>query len=436
MAATRSGVGTTRSRAVAADGAASSPARVVLLMSPATYRAGAFLAAAERLGLDVVRAIDLPEVLADYWDVTLGLDFTRPEVAAADLVAYAADHPVDAILPLDDAATLVAAAASARLGLPHNDPSAALAARDKFVMRERLAAAGLPVPRYERHLLTADPVAMGHHVHYPCVVKPLRLSGSRGVIRADDPESFTTAWERTKRLLLADGYDPATSHLLVEQYLPGEEVALEGLLTGGQLETLALFDKPDPLVGPFFEETIYITPSRLTDSTQEAISVRTAEAAAAIGLREGPVHAELRINPDGVWLIELAGRSIGGLCSSVLEFGAGVNLEEIILRHAVGLPRPDRTATGAAGVMMIPIPKGGMLRAIHGVDEARAVPGVTGVEMTAKVNHPLVPLPEGSSYLGFIFARGATPVAAELALREAHHRLQFVIEPTIILAVR
>ena len=413
------------------------PPTVLLLMSPATYRAGAFLDAAGRLGLEIVRGLDLPATLADYWDVPLGLDFTRPEVAAADLVAYAADHPLDAILPLDDAATLVAATASARLGLPHNDPAAALAARDKFVMRERLAAAGLPVPAYARYPLTADPAAIASDVPYPRVVKPLRLSGSRGVIRADDLPSFVAAWERTKRLLLADGHDPATSHLLVERFLPGVEVALEGLLTGGHLETLALFDKPDPLDGPFFEETIYVTPSRLPEATRRAVSARAAEAAAAIGLHEGPVHAELRINPEGVWLIELAGRSIGGLCSSVLEFGAGINLEEIILRHAVGLPRPATAARDqAAGVMMIPIPKGGMLRAVDGEDAARAVPGITGVEITAKLHHPLVPLPEGASYLGFIFARGPSPAAAEAALRAAHARLHFTIEPTITLAVK
>ena len=198
--------------------------------------------------------------------------------------------------------------------------------------------------------------------------------------------------------------------MLVERYLPGVEVALEGLLTGGELQTLALFDKPDPLEGPFFEETIYVTPSRLPEATQAAISARTAEAAAALGLREGPVHAELRINDEGVWLIEMAGRSIGGLCSTVLEFGTGVSLEELILRHAVGLPLPStERAGGAAGVMMIPIPKGGMLREVSGVDEALAVPGVTGVEITAPLNQPVTPLPEGASYLGFIFARGETP---------------------------
>ena len=411
--------------------------RVALLLSPATYRAGAFLAAAERLGLEVVRGLDLPDALADYWGVPLGLDFTRPEVAAAQLAAYAAAHPLDAVLAVDDAATLVAAAAAARLGLPHNDPASALAARDKFVMRERLAAAGVPVPAFRRFPLTADPTAAAAEVAFPCVVKPLRLSGSRGVIRADDPAGFVAAWKRTERLLLAEGNDPATTHLLVERFLPGVEVALEGLLTDGRLRVLALFDKPDPLDGPFFEETIYVTPSRLPAATQAAIAARTAEAAAAIGLRDGPVHAELRINDEGVWPIELAGRSIGGLCSSVLEFGAGISLEELILRHAVGLPLPATERAGeAAGVMMIPIPKGGMLRAVDGVEEARAVPGVTGVEITAKLNHPLVPLPEGASYLGFIFARAASPERAEAALREAHARLRFVIEPMIPLVTR
>ena len=218
--------------------------------------------------------------------------------------------------------------------------------------------------------------------------------------------------------------------------MPGVEVALEGLLTNGSLETLALFDKPDPLDGPFFEETIYVTPSRLSGEVQAAISLRTAEAAAAIGLRQGPVHAELRIDLDtgDIWLIELAGRSIGGLCSSVLEFGSGMCLEELILRHAAHLPIASTTRSGgAAGVMMIPIPKRGMLRGVDGIEAARAVPGVTGIEITAPFNQPIVPLPEGESYLGFIFARLDTPEDTEAALRDAHKRITFRIDPLISL---
>src|ERR671913_1141875 len=310
--------------------------RVVLLASPATYRAGAFRQAAARLDLEVVQATDTPQALAERWGMPLALDFTKPDAAIATLAVYAARHPVDAILALDDSATLLAARAAAALGLPHNDPDAALAARDKWVMREALRRGGVPVPDYRRYSLATDPATVAGEIPFPVVVKPVRLSGSRGVIRADDRDTFIRAWERARRIVLREGESLDRGELLVERYLPGVEVALEGLLTGGALRTLALFDKPDPLEGPFFEETIYVTPSRLPEATQAAISVRTAEAAAALGLREGPIHAELRINDEGIWLIEMAGRSIGGPPSAGLEFGAGVSLEGVILRPAGG----------------------------------------------------------------------------------------------------
>lgn len=407
---------------------------VIALMSPATYRAGAFAEAAQRIGLDLIRAIDLPDDLTRHRRGNLALDFADPIDAVARILAFAHDQPVSAILALDDRGALIAASASAALGLAHNDPGSALAARDKFVMRERLAAGGVPVPRYERFPAHIDPATIAGEVEYPCVVKPLLLSGSRGVIRADDLDEFIAAFRRTRAILEATGLAAAEHFILVEQFVPGLEVALEGLLTGGDLQTLAIFDKPDPLNGPFFEETIYVTPSRLPTDVQAAVSQRAAEAARAIGLREGPVHAELRIDLAGgdIWLIELAGRSIGGLCSSVLEFGAGMGLEELILRHAAGLPlgSTDRGDT-AAGVMMIPIPRRGMLREVEGIDAAAVVPGVTGIEITAPLNQPIVPLPEGESYLGFIFVRRETPAEAEAALREAHGRLAFRTDPLI-----
>jgi biotin carboxylase len=276
------------------------------------------------------------------------------------------------------------------------------------------------------------PEQVAERLPYPCVVKPLALSASRGVIRADDPAEFVAAFLRLKRLLLGDGYVAEATSILVEDFIPGGEVALEGLLTDGELHTLALFDKPDPLDGPFFEETIYVTPSRLPAETRRAVAEVAGAAARSIGLRDGPVHAELRVNERGPWMLEIAGRSIGGLCSTILEFGAGMCLEEIILRHALGFPIPSLDRAGsAAGVMMIPIPRGGLLKGVHGEEEARAVPQVTGVEISAKLNNPIVPLPEGNSYLGFIFARAEDPAAAEAALREAHARLRFDIRPAL-----
>jgi biotin carboxylase len=406
--------------------------RVLLLAAPATYRASAFLAAAAAAGVEVVQGVDMPRELADYWHVPVGIDFRDPEVAVRTIVEYARATPIHAVLSVDDSASLIAALANAALGLPHNSPEAALAARDKSVMRAALAAGGVPCPVFRRFDLTDDPARIAAAVSYPCVVKPLRLSGSRGVIRADDPHQFMAAFERLRRLLAAEGDTPGMNQMLVEDFIPGVEVALEGLLTHGQLRVLALFDKPDPLDGPFFEETIYVTPSRLERRVQDAIAACTARAAAALGLREGPVHAELRVNERGPWLVEMAGRSIGGLCSSILRFGTDVCLEELILRHAAGLELPAlEREQRAAGVMMIPIPSAGVLRGFHGVEEARAVPGIEGVEITARLHQPIVPLPEGASYLGFIFAGGETASAVEAALRAAHARLAFDIRPEL-----
>lgn len=414
---------------------ASTP-RLALLSGPSSYRTSAFREAARRLGIEITLVIDTPDELAveARCDDLVTLDFTRTDAAIEAIGRLAVSQHLSGMLSLDDSATLLAAQAAAALGWPHNDPAAALAARNKWVMRQALQRGGVLVPVFQRYPLATDPARIAADLQFPVVVKPTTLSGSRGVIRANAVNEFINAWERAKQIVQREGVNQDDGELLVEEYLPGIEVALEGLLTAGELTTLALFDKPDPLEGPFFEETIYVTPSRLPEATQAAVSARVREAAAALGLREGPVHAELRLNEAGIWLIEMAGRSIGGLCSTVLEFGAGISLEEVIVRHAARLPLPA-TATvrskGAAGVMMIPIPRGGILRGVEGVEEARTVPHITGVEITAPLNQPLTPLPEGASYLGFIFARANDPASVEQALRDAHARLTFRISASI-----
>ncbi len=252
------------------------------------------------------------------------------------------------------------------------------------------------------------------------------------MIRANTVDQFVAAVRRIAAILRRDDVTvsgDAADYLLAEAYIPGLEVALEGLLNHGELNVLALFDKPDPLEGPYFEETIYVTPSRLPAAVQRRIAVVTAEACLALGLREGPVHAELRVNDDGPWVIEVAARSIGGLCSRVLRFGTGASLEELILRHALGWPIETlERERRAAGVMMIPIPRAGRLRAVRGVEEARRVEGIEDVTVSAHPGQELEPLPEGAQYLGFIFARADTPAAAEKALREAHAHLAVDID--------
>jgi biotin carboxylase len=407
-------------------------ARVLLLLPSATYRAPDFLAAAVALGVDVVVGSDRRQAMADtLGDRALVVPFGHPEAAAAAIAALHRRTPLDAVVAVDDQGILVAAMASRVLGLAHNPPEAVARTRDKAAMRSALAAAGVRQPDYRvADGVHADVGALAQAVGLPCVVKPVGLSASRGVIRADTAAEAVVAADRVRIITQDAGEDPARP-LLVEHFVAGAEVAVEGLLRGGRLEVLAVFDKPDPLDGPYFEETLYVTPSRLPRATLAALEDLVAAAVAAIGLVEGPVHAEARIDAEArPWLLEVAARSIGGLCGRTLRFGAGVTLEEVILRHALGLPvdglRRDRTA---AGVMMLPVPADGTLEHVGGRPEALAVTGIEALEISVPLGRRVRPLPEGDRYLGFLFARAATPDQVEAALRRAYSALVIVISP-------
>jgi len=429
--------------------------RILLLLPTRTYRAADFLEAASKLDVEVVVASEEAATTADLSPRhTLVLDFSAPTVATQAILEFADTYPLAAIVGVDDDTTLLATIASEALELPHNPVASAEATRNKHLLRHTLATKGVSVPAYQRFSIYDDPteiVAVGlpnpdgtdTQVGFPCVIKPLSLSASRGVIRADTPTEFIEAFQRTTKLLhtLKDDIDVegvcnpdslthASQYLLVEDYIPGIEVALEGILLDGELKTLALFDKPDPLEGPFFEETLYITPSGLSVDIQDALHNATAEAADALGLRHGPVHAELRYNDKGAHLIEIAARTIGGLCARTLRFGTGMSLEELVVRHAIGQPVETlQREQQAAGVMMIPVPKAGILGEVRGKTAAHHVDGIVEVNVTIPIGGEVVPLPEGARYLGFIFARAETPAAVETALREAHRRLEFVILP-------
>lgn len=446
--------------------------RALLLSTTTGYQTRAFAEAAERRGIALTFATDRCDQLPNPWrDDAVPIRFHRERESVDALVAAVRTRPIDGMLVVGDRPVVIAARLAEALGLPGHPPEAARVSRDKRAMRERFAAAGLPVPWFRTFDVTGSQRAMGDEqrgepgprtsdpgrpewtsdvghrtpdvpriaseVSYPCVLKPLVLSASRGVIRANDPLEFAGAWHRIVDLLHSKDIqtlrDPATGLLQVEGYIEGREYAIEGVVDRGRLRVLAIFDKPDPLEGPFFEETIYVTPPDLAARDRDAIERAIASAVAAIGLFHGPVHAECRLNARGVFVLEVAARPIGGLCARALRFAQGGSdlwsLEELLLAHAVGCPidgwqREDQ----ASGVMMIPVPGRGIFRGVDGVDEAQAVAGVTSIEITAKPDQLLVPLPEGSSYPGFIFARGTTAQAVTASLREAHGRLRFRVE--------
>jgi len=398
-----------------------------MLLTPATsYRTSDFLDAARKLQVEVVIGTNQNLIAAGFTQGHIvRVDFRDCDSAVRSIVAESGRQDLSAVVGVDESTAQVAAAAAKALGLVHNDVEAIGNCHDKFAFRQALEKIDLLSHEFQLVPFAELEIAAGR-VKYPCVLKPLSLSGSRGVIRADSPTGFVAAGQRIQRLLATvDGLpDAHRDAILCEKFIPGREVALEGILRDGQLTVLALFDKPDPLDGPFFEETIYVTPSTLGQTVQTAV-VNTVDAACrSLGLCTGPIHAELRINDQGAWLIELAARSIGGRCSQSLRFAGDTNLEEIILRCALDdeMPVPEREPH-ASGVMMLPIRRGGRVRKVTGADRAAEVPGISSVLIEIRRGEQLVPLPEGDRYLGFIFARGARPANVERALRAAEARI-------------
>jgi hypothetical protein len=421
--------------------------RVLILSTTTGYQLRSFGEAADRLGVELVFATDRCHTLEDPWqDAAVPVRFHDEAGSLAAIVGAASERPIHGVLAVGDRPVVLAARAAAALGLPGNPPEAAAASADKRLARRCFERAGLAVPWYFAIPTTADSRDAALPARYPAVVKPIGLSGSRGVMRVDSPEQFVEALQRLYALLsrkeireMRTGLD---AEILIEGYIEGREYAVEGVLTAGRFQPFAIFDKPDPLDGPYFEETIYVTPSALSLEDEAAILETVERAARALGLVHGPVHAECRVGSAGPYILEVAPRPIGGLCSRVLRFcekGAAPfsqkgdrSLEEVLLRHALGEDVGGfRREADAAAVMMIPIPRRGRLKGVKGEDAARTVPYVEDVRITAKNDQLLEPLPEAGSYLGFIFTRAPDPRTAERAVRDAHARLEFAIDTEI-----
>lgn len=400
-------------------------ARVLVVLPSASYRAADFVRAARTLRAEAVIATDASQAMAVQMKHRLvRVDPRRPEWSAGRIVEFAERFPLDAVVAADDEGVVMAAVAARELGLPHNPPEAVRATRDKVAMRRIFADAALPQPTFRVIGANDDPVAACAGVGFPCVLKPISLSASRGVIRVDGITAVAETVERIRAITAEAGRDPGEP-ILAEAFVPGAEVALEGLLVDGRLEVLALFDKPDPMDGPYFEETILVSPSRHDRRVREEIVALSGSAADALGLVQGPIHVEARVDGARVSLLEVAARSIGGLCGRSLRFGLlGSSLETTLLRSALGYRgAPAEPQASASGVMMLPIARAGTLSAVEGQDQARAVPGIIDLELTIPIGSRVLPLPEADRYLGFLFARGATPGAVEKSLRRAHAEL-------------
>jgi phosphoribosylaminoimidazole carboxylase (NCAIR synthetase) len=414
--------------------------RILLLIPTTSYRTHAFVAAASRLGVSVTVCSEQPSALqAKNPEGFITADFLNPESLTKAVFEFSKKYPIDAVMGVDDQTVIPAAQIAEALSLKHNPVSAVYAARNKYEMRKRLEG-HIAQPRFGLFTFYDDAEKIASSLGFSCVIKPLSLSQSRGVMRADDLEELKGKIARLKKILSDSlpSVGECFESYLVEEFIPGKEIAVEGLLINGELRILAIFDKPDSLDGPYFEETIYLTPTELPLSIQEQSSEITSKIVSLLDLLEGPIHAEFRLNEKGIYLIEIAARSIGGFCSSVLRFVKNkeedpISLEELILRQKLGRQKLGMETEGyerekdAAGVLMIPISKRGILRGVHGKETARAVPGIIDVIISLKEGEELIPLPEGGRYLGFIFARSKRRSGAvEFALRKAHSKLEIL----------
>ncbi len=423
------------------------PKRVLLFSAKLGYQTRSFEAAAKKLDVELAYVTDRCHQLSDPWeDHAIAAHFDKPAEAAQTAVDHWRGQNIDGILALGDRPAHAASFAARALSIPFHHPAAVEACRNKKRTREVLRDAGLAGPWFRAIALEPAPEPALLGIIYPCVLKPLALSASQGVVRANNREEFVAAGARIRKLLrtpeIQATREANLDEMIVEGYLPGREVAVEALMTAGELRMLAIFDKPDPLEGPYFEETIYVTPSRLPTNQIPALEKMLRACVAALGLSHGPVHAEFRIDDatGQIWPLEIAPRPIGGLCAESLRFVARdtgkrvdtFGLEELLLRHALELPDRDAARESlASGVMMIPVPSSGIFQGVTGEVEAAETSGVSKIVITARVHDYIAAWPEGSSYLGFIFAAGQTPETVEAALRSAHAKLKFEITPRL-----
>ena len=404
--------------------------RVLIIAPHGSYRTSPFIKAANQLNIDVLIASQGEHSIVSDYVQGLHIDFQKLDQSVATILAEAKKQPFTGIIGTDDVTTELAACVATKLELPHNDSQAVKIAQRKDLARLSLKNAGVKIPQFD--LLTTKSLSQQNiTVNYPAVIKPVALSASRGVIRVNNFAELEQAVARIIKMLATELQieDVIRETLLLEEFIPGKEIAVEAMLYNGELDVLAIFDKPDPLDGPFFEETYYLTPTSFAEEIQQEIKQTVLDACQAYGLKEGPVHAECRINEKGIWILEVAARTIGGLCGRLLNLGTGYSLEQLVLLHAMGKRVEIKTIESASGVLMIPVPQAGILKRVEGLLEAQRIPYISEVGIEVREGYELIPLPEGSSYLGFIFADAPTVAKAEQALRDAHACLNIVVAP-------
>lgn len=400
--------------------------KLLVILPANTYRAQRFLEAARKLGVDVFIATDSDFSPPDPSNSVIdGISFCDPKEAGRQIADIIRHQGPMSVLAVDEAAVEVAEWTRVALGLIDHPNSGILATRDKRELRQRLRENNISQPK------TFDILELEQgrgEIPFPVVVKPSKGSGSIGVTKAQNQQELTKSLITVQDVIAK--MTISNQCIVVEEYIPGVEFAVDILVTDGKLHVLVIFEKPDPLVGPFFAETIYVTPPHLTDSQLEALHSVIQKCIRALSINNGPLHLELRLTSANDWVpIDIASRSIGGNCSNALAFASNTSLEELIIQNALGLEVINtQRERRASGVYMIPAETLGTLVAVHGVEAALKVRFVEDIQITVKPGTKTVPLPFDNQYLGFIFAKAPGAKTVEKALRTARALLEIEVD--------
>ena len=407
----------------------SEPGFVLLIAPSGSYRIAPYLGAAKSLGMKILVVSNSQHSLVPEVAAGITVDFENIDDAIEIILAAIQTLSIRCVFATDDSCVEISSHIAQILKLPHNKPEAAALTHRKDLARKALKAGGCNTPEFQ--VISLDMVEkFASPIDYPVVIKPLALSASRGVIRADNDEQMISACSRIEGILASAGQSGyIRDHILVESYLDGAEFAVEGFIIQGEFHLLTIFDKPEPLTGPFFEETYYLTPTQLDCRQQTELVNEVRQCCKAYGLEQGPVHAEARITKSGIVLLELAARTIGGQCGQLIEFSLQQKLEEIVIQGMCGIKPELPNNPQAAGVMMIPVTNSGILKRVEGLTNALEIPYIEDIEIHIREGYELIPLPEGSSYLGFIFAKAPKYHEVYQSLKSAYECLRFVTQP-------
>ena len=391
--------------------------KLLLVIPENSYKSNDFVVAAEKLGIDFLIITDSEQVSSKFSDTVIINKFDA-ELNKNNLKKL---KDVTHVLPVDHSALKFSGYLVDLLEVKGNKLESINLSMNKYESR-KIFNSLLDIKVNNEIIKNIDDVNTFINKNGTSVLKPIYGTASKSVLKINNVEKNKEQIEK----LMQDCFD---QDLVIEEYIDGKEYALEGTIINSELKKIVIFDKPVEYKHPYFEESIYITPSELSSEAEKRVVSIVDKACKKIGLEDGPVHVEFKINENQIFIIEINPRMIGGLCSRCLSFGLfKVSLEEIILHAFMNNELKNiELLNNYVGVLMIPTPKSGKFISIN-KEELEKIPNISNVEITVPEGSDLLEPPYGDKYLGFAFSQGIDKKTVNESLLTAMNLANPIIE--------